>query len=175
MRWTVGRTQTLYQDQWVHLQTADVEVPGGRRLDHRLIRTANGAYALVVDNERVLLLWRHRFICDTWGWEVPGGAIEDGEQPSTAAARELVEETGWRPAGSLERLADFYPMGGLVSARHHVFVGRGAVHVGAPVDDFESARVAWVPLTDVRRIIDDGEIIDGTTLVALLALLERAG
>lgn len=175
MRWIVGRKHTLYQDQWVHVQTADVEVPGGRRLDHRLVGSADGAYAVVVDDNRVLLLWRHRFIADAWGWEVPGGAIERDEPPASAAARELVEETGWRPAGPLEPLADFVPMAGLASAHHHVFVGRGAVRVGAPVDEFESDRVAWVPLADVRRIIGVGQVSDGTTLVALLALLDRVG
>jgi hypothetical protein len=25
------------------------------------------------EDDRVLLLWRHRFITDTWGWEVPAG------------------------------------------------------------------------------------------------------
>ncbi|MEV4516537.1 NUDIX hydrolase [Dactylosporangium sp. NPDC049525] len=175
MRWTVGSAHTLYQDQWVHLQTATVDVPDGPRFDHRIVRTANGAYALVVHDGRVLLLWRHRFICDTWGWEVPGGAIERGERSDRAAARELLEETGWRPAGALEPLVDFFPMGGLISAHHHVFVGHGAVHVGAPTDRFESERVVWVPLADVRRIIGAGEIVDGTTLLALLALLERVG
>jgi hypothetical protein len=32
MRWIIGRTHTLYHGQWVHVQTADVEVPDGRRL-----------------------------------------------------------------------------------------------------------------------------------------------
>ena len=29
----------------------------------------------------VLLLWRHRFTTDTWGWEVPAGRIDPGESP----------------------------------------------------------------------------------------------
>ncbi|WP_433202009.1 NUDIX hydrolase [Dactylosporangium sp. CS-047395] len=173
MRWTVGQTRTLYQDRWVHLQTADVEAPGGHHFDHRLIRSANGAYALIVVDGHVLLLWRHRFIPDTWGWEVPGGRIEPGEQPDFAAAREATEETGWRPAGTLEPLAEFFPMAGLVSAHHHVFLGFGAVRVGPPADEFESDRIVWVPLDDLRGLITAGEVTDGTTLLALLALLDR--
>lgn len=173
MRWTVGATRTLYQDQWVHLQTADVEIPDGRRFDHRLIHSANGAYAIVVVDGHVLLLWRHRFIPDTWGWEVPGGAIEPGEPPNAAAAREATEETGWRPAGLLEPLVEFFPMVGLVSAHHHVFLGRDAVRVGPPADQFESDRVVWVPVNEVGRLIRAGEVTDGTTLVALMALPDR--
>jgi 8-oxo-dGTP pyrophosphatase MutT (NUDIX family) len=75
-----------------------VELPDGRHLEHRLIRTAPGAGAVVVDDQqRVLLLWRHRFITGSYGWEIPIGKVEPGEEPTDSAAREVEEETGWRP------------------------------------------------------------------------------
>src|SRR3954452_16284955 len=98
MRWIVHSEQDLYRDQWVYVVAADVEIPGGRHLDHRIIRTAApGAGIVVVQNQRVLLLWRHRFITETWAWEIPQGGIRPGETPSGAAVREAEEETGWRP------------------------------------------------------------------------------
>ncbi len=37
------------------------------------------AGTVVVDAERgVLLLWRHRFITGTWGWEIPAGGVDSG-------------------------------------------------------------------------------------------------
>ena len=45
----------------------------------------------------MLLLWRHRFITDTWGWEIPAGRVEAGEALEDAARREAIEETGWAP------------------------------------------------------------------------------
>ncbi len=56
----------------------------------------------------MLLLWRHRFITDTWGWEIPLGRAEPGEGPAEAAAREVEEETGWRP-GPLRPLLRIEP------------------------------------------------------------------
>ncbi|MEU0557424.1 NUDIX hydrolase [Dactylosporangium sp. NPDC006015] len=169
MRWQVNSERTLYQDQWVHVLTADVELPDGRHLDHRLIRSAPGAGAVVIVDGKVLLLWRHRFITDTWTYEIPVGAIGNDE-PAVAAAREVEEETGWRP-GPLHPLIYTQPTPGLMNSEHHIFRADSAEYIGPPVDGFESERVEWVPLEDIRRLIDKRDIVTGTTLVALLYML----
>ncbi|GAA0734643.1 NUDIX domain-containing protein [Dactylosporangium roseum] len=173
MRWQVNSERTLYRDQWVHVLAADVELPDGRHLDHRLIRSAPGAGAVVVADGKVLLLWRHRFITDTWTYEIPVGAVGDDE-PAAAAAREVEEETGWRP-GPLRPLIYTQPSPGLMNSEHHIFRADSAEYIGPPVDGFESERVEWVPLEEIRRLIDKRDIVTGTTLVALLYVLANAG
>src|SRR6204780_3813178 len=112
MRWTVQGEQPLYQDEWLAIPRAGGELPDGRRLEHRLIRTPPGAGCVVVRDGRVLLLWRHRFITGSWGWEIPLGKIDPGEDLAHAAARETEEETGWRP-GPLTPLLNVEPTAGL--------------------------------------------------------------
>jgi 8-oxo-dGTP pyrophosphatase MutT (NUDIX family) len=170
MRWKVNSKRTLYRDQWVHLSTADVELPDGRHLDHRLIETGPGAGAVVVKDDKVLLLWRHRFITDTWGWEIPIGGIEPGETPQQAAVRETEEETGWQPIGRIEPLVYTQPSPGLMTAEHHIFRSDDARYTGSPKDSFESERVEWVPLEEVRRLIAKRDISAATTIVALVCL-----
>jgi integrase len=41
------------------------------------------------DLTRVLLMWRHRFVPDLWNWELPGGLVDEGEEPAQTAAREV--------------------------------------------------------------------------------------
>ena len=91
MRWTVHGERALYESEWVRLALVDVEIPGEARFEHHVVRMPNQASGTVVhDPDRgVLLLWRHRFITDTWGWEIPAGRIDDGETPEEAAAREV--------------------------------------------------------------------------------------
>lgn len=48
------------------------------------------AFALVIENHRILLTLRK----DVPLWVLPGGGIEEGENPEEAALRELLEETG---------------------------------------------------------------------------------
>lgn len=170
MRWTVHSQRQLYVDQWLDIRTADVELPDGRHLDHRLVHTHQGAGATVVLDNRVLLIWRHRFITDTWGWEIPIGGIDPGETPADAAAREVEEETGWRP-GPLRPLLYTEPSPGLMTTRHHIYRTDSAEHIGEPKDAFESERIAWIPLSDIKGLIDKHDITSGTTLTALLYLL----
>ncbi|MEO3875945.1 NUDIX domain-containing protein [Nonomuraea sp. B12E4] len=171
MRWLVHSERTLYADQWLDVRVADVELPDGRHLDHRLIRTAPGAGAVVTDGrDRVLLLWRHRFITDSWGWEIPIGRVEDGEMPRAAAAREFEEETGWRP-GTLRPLLAIQPTNGISDGLHHIYRAHSATRIGPPADPHEAERVEWVPVSMIRKLIDNGHVVCGTSLAALLYLL----
>ncbi|MFS0701219.1 NUDIX hydrolase [Cellulomonas sp. 179-A 4D5 NHS] len=172
MRWQTFGERTVYDSPWVRVALVDVEVPGVGRLDHHVVRMpAHAAGTVVHDTERgVLMLWRHRFITDSWGWEIPAGRLEDGEEPADAAARETLEETGWRP-GPLRPLVSYHPTNGSSDQTFHVFVADGATHVGEPADAFESERVAWVPLDEVRALVRDGGIGDGLSLTGLLRFL----
>jgi 8-oxo-dGTP pyrophosphatase MutT (NUDIX family) len=169
VRWLVHGERSLYDSDWVNLRLVDVEVPGGPRFEHHVVRTRPAAGVVVVSENRssVLLLWRHRFITDTWGWEIPAGRVDDGESIEEAAAREVLEETGWRVSGALTPLGRYFPNNGVADTAFHLFVALGASHVGDPTDWSESERIEWVPVDRVRTAIFDGEVLDGMTLTGL--------
>ncbi|MER7396053.1 NUDIX hydrolase [Streptomyces sp. NPDC000151] len=170
MRWKNLKEQTVYENRWFRVNLADVELPDGRHLDHYLIRMRAVAVATVVNEaNEVLLLWRHRFITDTWGWELAAGVVEDGEDVAVAAAREMEEETGWRP-GPLTHLLSVEPSNGLTDARHHIYWSDRAEYVGPPEDDFESDRREWVPLKLVPDMVARGEVPAANMAAALLML-----
>jgi 8-oxo-dGTP pyrophosphatase MutT (NUDIX family) len=172
VQWTKQNEQTVYENRWFSVNLADVELPDGRHLDHFLIRLRPVAVATVVNEaNEVLLLWRHRFITDSWGWEIPAGNIDAGESPVEAAAREALEETGWRPA-PLRPLLDYFPANGVSDQCHHLFLATGtATHVGEPTDPSESERVEWLPVPELRRVVTNGEMSNGLSLTAVLYAL----
>ena len=134
------------------------------------IRSALGAGAAVLDGQgRVLLMWRHRFITDTWGYEIPIGGIKEGELPKDAAAREVEEETGWRP-GPLRPLVYTQPSSGLSDSEHHIFVADSAEYIGEPEEDWEAERLDWVPVERVPDLVSKHELVSGTSMNALLYL-----
>ncbi len=175
MQWTVHGERDLYRSEWVSLTLADVELPSGRRFEHHVVRMPAEASGVVVeDPERgVLLLWRHRFVTDTWGWEVPAGRVDEGETPEEAGRRETLEETGWSP-GPLVHLTTYFPHNGTSDATFHLYRADGATHVGAPSDPDEAERVEWVPWPRLREELAAGRVRDGLSLTALLWVLAAA-
>src|SRR5262245_57017960 len=146
MQWKVHGHQILYTSEWVTLELADVELPDGRRLDHHVVRMPRqSAVVAVVDADRVLMLWRHRFITDRWGWELPAGWVDPGEDPGMAASRDVEEETGWRP-GPLAMLASFASDHGITDSRFFLYRSDTATFQGDPEDSNEASRVEWIPL-----------------------------
>ena len=77
VKWTVHGEKSIYDSDWIGLSLVDIEIPElpghpARRLDHHVVRSRGPAAGTVVTNEvgDVLLLWRHRFITDSWGWGI---------------------------------------------------------------------------------------------------------
>jgi 8-oxo-dGTP pyrophosphatase MutT (NUDIX family) len=157
----------------VWLGQVDVELPGGERFWHHVVRLHRAAMMVLLDDEsRVLMLWRHRFLADKWGWEIPGGLVDEDEEPAEAAMRELEEETGYR-ADRVEQLITFQPMVGQVDSEHVVFVGRQPERIGEPIDTGEVARIEWVPLKSIPEMIVAGDIWNAGSLVALMRVLMK--
>jgi 8-oxo-dGDP phosphatase len=172
-RWTVHSERPVYTSPWVSVSLADVEMPSGNRVpEHHVVRAGAEVSGCVVYDrvaDAVLLLWRHRFITDSWSYEIPAGRIEPGETPAVAAVRETVEETGWRPR-EVRPLLRYHPSPGLLDQTFHVFVADGAEQEGAAVDTDESERVEWLPVQAAADAVLGG-LADGITVVGLLAWL----
>ena len=171
MEWKTHGERQIYTNPWVNLCLVDVQQPDGRRWEYHVVRLRHLAVAAVVnDRQEVLMMWRHRFITDSWAWELPMGLVEEGETPEEAAAREVLEETGWRP-GPIKPLIYAEPANGITDSQHHVFRADGATYEGPPTEKNESDRIEWIPLSEVRGMIDRREIVSSGSLVGLLYLL----
>src|SRR5437879_5200113 len=132
-QWRTFGEREVYTSPDVQVRQVDVELAGGERVWHHVVQLHRAALMVLMDEQgRVLLVRRHRLVPDRWGWEVPGGPVDEGEEPAEAAARELEDSTGYR-AGRVGHLITFQPMAGSVDAEHVVFVGQDPERVGEPM------------------------------------------
>ncbi|MCE7002503.1 NUDIX hydrolase [Kibdelosporangium philippinense] len=170
-RWTIHGERVVDDTRRLRLSIASVELPDGVQFEQYVLRMPKAAMMVVIDDQdRVLMMWRHRFIIDRWVWELPGGYVDPNEEPMVTAAREVEEETGWRPR-NVRKLVSFQPIVGSADAENLMFVADGADYIGDPEDVNEAERVAWIPLSSVRERIEKGEIVGSASLVGLLHVL----
>ncbi|MDH6117243.1 NUDIX hydrolase [Kitasatospora sp. GAS204B] len=168
MEWKSYGRRRVYDSPYVEVWLDDVEIPGVGRIDHHVVTMPKASVTSVVTDEqgRFLLLYRHRFITDHWGWEVPAGWAEPGEDPAVAISREIEEETGWRPA-SVTPLVEYDALAGISTMRFQCFHATACEQIGAPIDGSEATRVEWMPESELLKLLATGQVQDGPSLAAL--------
>jgi 8-oxo-dGTP pyrophosphatase MutT (NUDIX family) len=169
--WTIHGERVVDDTRRAVLSIADIELPDGVRFEQYVLRVPRAAMVIVLDDdERVLMMWRHRFIVQRWVWELPGGYLDPDEDPMACAAREVQEETGWRPF-AMQKLVTFQPMVGTIDQENVVYLARGAQYTGSDPDINEAERIGWIPLVEVQQLIQDGTIVGAGSISGLLAVL----
>lgn len=123
--------------------------------------------------DEVLFVRQWRFGLGSWTLEIPGGLVDPGEAPEHAAARELLEETGYR-ATSWTLLGVVHPNPAIFTNTCPTYLAQGLERLGDPLGDGEEEiEVVLMPRRDVAGAIRRGAITHAL-VVAAFQLLEVA-
>jgi len=175
------RTRRIYSGRVLDLDIDTVRFPNGTQGDLEMIRHP-GASAVVpfldprnTPDPRILLIRQYRYAAAQFLLEVPAGRLDPGEAPIDCARRELLEETGC-VANVIEPLGAFYTTPGFTDEFIHAFAASVDSRTEAQLERDEFITVAELPLSAALGMVQNGEIIDAKTIVALvLADRSRAG
>ena len=140
---------------------------GGTALREVVVHPGAVVVLPLLDDGRVVMIRNHRFAVGETLWELCAGTLEPGEPPAETAARELVEETGYR-AEHIEATAPFYTTPGICDELMYAFLATGLTHVGQELEETERIEVELLTRDAVMRMVEAGEIRDGKTIATLL-------
>ena len=170
--------KTLEKNNVLHTCVFDVkkkkcESAEGTKGNFYTIEANDWVIVVPVIGDKFVLVkqWRHGIGSVTC--EFPGGIVEKGEDPASAAERETEEETAYK-AGKLTKLGEMNPNPALYTNRLHIYLAEDLVPVGEQhLDDDEFINYYELPIDEVIRDFATGEYQHAYTGTALALYLRK--
>jgi len=159
LRWETTASAVDYTCPGFDVRRDDVVLPDGTETDYHYVDEPEAVVVLpfTPDGDVVVIEeWRQAVGRVNRG--LPAGSVEtDDDDPSTAARRELREETGYE-ADTVSHLVSAEPTNGIANSVHHHFVARGCTPTAERDLDFnESIRVRTMDYDDLLGAVLDRE------------------
>ena len=165
----------MHRGWFIRVQRATFLDPDGVAFEREVIRHPGAvAVVAVTEDDSVVLVRQYRPALDEWILEVPAGTRDvAGEPEERTAQRELAEEVGFA-ADQMELLTRCAITPGFCDEISSVFLATGLTPVALDRQGIEERymRIEHVPLSRFDALVDDGSIIDATTILGV-ALARR--
>lgn len=161
-------SRPVWRGAFLTAEDVAVRLPNGRVGQRDVLRHPGGVAVIALTSDgKLVLVHQYRTPLEQVTLEIPAGKLVPGEDPEQAAARELMEETGYVAA----RMAYLGPIAmapGYCDEIIHLYMAVGLSFVGACPDDDEFVHVDLVDLDDMVDAVLDGKVIDAKTVVGVM-------
>lgn len=166
-------SQTAYQGPLFRIDKEEIDEPKCGVVLRDIIRHGGSVVILAIDDAKkkdplVVLERQYRHAAGQFLYEIPAGKIDPNENRLAAAKRELAEETGFR-AKKWRQLVRYYASPGFLAEWMQVFLAEGLTPGITSFDEDECLEIMLVPFSELLRLIDQGQIHDGKTLIAAMS------
>lgn len=167
-----GEREVIFRGAKFDFERISFRSPSGKTIRREIVRHPGAVCILPLlkrTNEalKVVLIRNLRPALGEELWELPAGTLEPPEAPDVCAARELIEETGYR-AGRIEFLGAFYTTPGMTDELMRAYVATELTEVGQQLEEDERIRPVAVLVSEVFAMLDRGELMDGKSMVTLM-------
>ena len=103
MSWKKLTSTVLLKHPRLTVVEDDIELPDGHTSKYIYFANANdAAMVIAIKGDSILVQTEYSYPPDLNMYQLPGGAIEEGEDPIPAALRELEEESGYAASDNSE-------------------------------------------------------------------------
>ena len=172
---TRSREVVLSAPPYLVVEDHTVELPDGRVIpDWKWVITPDYVNVVAVTDEGRFVCFRQtKYAVEGTTLAPVAGYLETGEDPSAAARRELLEETGYE-SEDWTSLGSYAVDGNRGAGVGHLFLARGARHVSEVVDpgDLEDQELLLLTREQVEAALDAGEfkVLNWSAAMALALL-----
>ena len=164
------KSELAYEGRIVRLRLDEILHPDGRKSIHETVEHCGAVCAVpLLSDNRVVLVKQFRRATGEIIYEIPAGRLEKGEKPQECIERELIEEIGYR-AGRLELLASYYVSPGFSDETIHIFRATELKEEKQDTEEHEFLEVVILSLPEALKMIKEGKIKDGKTILGLLLI-----
>lgn len=161
-------SRVVWRGDFLAVDDVAVRLPNGKTA-HRDVVRHPGAVAVIAltDDGKIVLVHQYRTALEQVTLEIPAGKLDPGEDPARAAARELLEETGYM-AARMAYLGPIAVAAGYSDEIIHLYMAMGLSFEGARPDEDEFVHVDLVDLDEMVDRVLDGKVIDSKTVVGVM-------
>lgn len=163
-------SQQVYHGRIFDVLKDEVMLSDGLKRPRDVIVHPGGVVIAALDGEDILLVRQYRYPVKQAELELPAGRLELGEDPFAAAKRELLEETGYE-ADEWKSLGFVFTTPGICTEKLYLFRAQKLSFVKQQPDEGEIIDYMKYKISDVIRMIKEGEINDAKTICALMRVL----
>ena len=160
----------LYQGKILKLKKDVVRLPDGKESVREVVEHSGGSAVYCEKDGKVLLVKQWRYPYKEEVLEIPAGKLNPNEDPELTAIRELEEEGGIK-ASKVKKVFDIYPSPGYTDEIIRIYKAEEFVETKAHLDEDEFLSALWIEKSELRKMLKNGEIKDGKTVIALLKFL----
>ena len=170
--WPVIESVIEYETGWYTGGYDLVEQPDGSTKKYYWAELPPAVVVVARTDDEIVFVDQYRPAIGKQCLELPAGIVEDGESASTAAARELREETGFDPAG-VSVLEEFWVATGVLRHRRAIAFAEGLEPTERDLDDNEFLTVTSVSVDEALAVARAEPANDATIEGLLLAREDR--
>jgi ADP-ribose pyrophosphatase len=164
-------SETIYDGPIFGVRRDQVLEPGGLRTTREVITHPGSVVVLpLLPDGRILLIRQYRHATRQYLWELVAGRMDLGETPQQAAAREMIEETGYR-AKKLKIFLDLFPTPGFLEECMYILLAEGLTPGEAQPEEDEKITAKIFSRAQIESMIRTGKLRDAKTIAGLLYYL----